>query len=76
MATQNNIHLPDDLFVELQANAASAGTTADDMAAEAIRRMIEKRKWAEFSERAERDGRPRVDPVQAVRDVRNAPRGR
>lgn len=76
MATQNNLHIPDDLLAELQASATSAGTTADELAADAVRKLIEKRKWAEFSERAEREGRPRIDPVHAVRDVRNAQRGR
>ena len=41
MATQNNVRIPEDLFNQAQGLAASQGRTADDLAADALRRYIE-----------------------------------
>lgn len=72
MATQNNIRIPDDLLAELVAAAPSEGQTPDALAAQAIRRFLERKALDELIARgriaAERAGNP--DPVQAVRDIR------
>lgn len=41
MATPNNLHIPDDLFLQAQRLANRQGRSADDLAAEALRRYIE-----------------------------------
>lgn len=41
MATQNNLHVPDDLLAELQAKAAAEGKTVDELAALALRKGLE-----------------------------------
>lgn len=67
-----SVNLPGDLVVELRSKAASEGTTADELAAEAVRRMLEHKALDSLIERgkahAARVGRR--DAVKAVRDVR------
>jgi plasmid stability protein len=48
MATQNNLHVPDELLAELQAEAAAAGKTVDELAEEALRKGLEDRKWQDL----------------------------
>jgi hypothetical protein len=38
MATQNNLHIPDDLLSAVTAGASADGKTTDELAAEALRR--------------------------------------
>ena len=40
MATQNNVHIPDDLLAEVKRLAQQKGGTADDFAAAALKRYI------------------------------------
>jgi hypothetical protein len=40
MATQNNLHVPDDLLAEARRLAEEKGSTADDLAAAALKRYI------------------------------------
>jgi predicted transcriptional regulator len=44
MAAQNNLHVPDDLLTQAQRLAATEGRTADELAAEALRRYLA-REW-------------------------------
>jgi len=48
MATQNIIHVPDDLLAELQAEAQATGKTVDQLAEEALRKGLEDRKWQDL----------------------------
>lgn len=68
-----SVNLPLDLMNDLRSKAASEGTTADELAAEAVRRMLEHCALDSLIERgrtyAARVGR--CDPVKAVRDVRS-----
>jgi hypothetical protein len=40
MATQNNVHIPDDLLAEVKRLAEQKGGTADDLAAAALKQYI------------------------------------
>ena len=42
MASQNNLHIPEELLVEAQRFAEAEGRTADELAAEAIRQRDER----------------------------------
>ena len=44
MATQNNVHIPDELLVQAQRMAESQGRTADELAADALKRYLA-REW-------------------------------
>jgi hypothetical protein len=39
MATQNSIHVSDELLAELQAKAAAEGKTVDELVEEALRKV-------------------------------------
>jgi hypothetical protein len=45
MATQNNVHVSDELLAELQAKAQTEGKTVDELAEEALRKGLEERNW-------------------------------
>jgi hypothetical protein len=74
VATQNNVHIPEELLNKLTAAAEAQGTTADELLAAAAHRFLEHKQLDELAARgrmyAERAGNP--DPVKAVRDVRRA----
>ena len=57
MATQNNLHVPDELLAELQAKAAAEGKTVDELAEEALRKGLEDRGWQELLEYGRETGR-------------------
>ncbi|SPF55779.1 hypothetical protein SBA4_7410005 [Candidatus Sulfopaludibacter sp. SbA4] len=40
MATQNNVHVSDELLAELQAKAQAEGRTVDELAEEALRKVL------------------------------------
>ena len=45
-----SIRIPDDLLAELQAKAAAAGRTVDELGTEALRKGLEDRSWQELLE--------------------------
>jgi hypothetical protein len=48
MATENNVHLSDELLAELQAKAQTEGKTVDELAEEALRKGLEERDWQDL----------------------------
>jgi len=48
MATQNNLHVPDELLAELRLKAQSTGVTVEEMAADALRKGLEDCEWQEL----------------------------
>jgi hypothetical protein len=74
MASQNTVHIPDDLLTAVSAAAQAEGKTADDLLAEAARRYLEHKELDELVERgrrhAARTGRRPSEAVMAVRDIR------
>src|SRR5260370_42210008 len=48
MATQNSIHVSDELLAELQAKAGAEGKTVDELAEEALRKGLEDRAWQDL----------------------------
>lgn len=84
MAT-NNLHIPDDLLAQAEQLAASQGRTADDLAADALKRYLA-HEWLnkldqEGQERRRRLGLSSDEDVErlvtrAVAESRNAQRGR
>ena len=48
MASQNNVHLSDELLVQLQSKAQAAGKTVDELAEEALRKGLEEQSWQEL----------------------------
>jgi hypothetical protein len=48
MATQNNLHVPEDLLSELRAKAKAEGKTVDELAEEAIRQALKERSWKDL----------------------------
>ena len=50
MATQNNIHVPDELLAELQSKAAVEGKSVDELAEVAFRQYLEKDQWQRLVE--------------------------
>ena len=48
MATQNNVHVSDELLAELQAKAQAEGKTVDELAEEALRKGLEEWDWQDL----------------------------
>jgi hypothetical protein len=48
MATQNNVHVSDELLAELQVKAQAEGKTVDGLAEEALRKALEDRDWQDL----------------------------
>ena len=48
MATQNNVHVSDELLAELQAKAQTEGKTVDELAEEALRKGLDERAWQDL----------------------------
>jgi hypothetical protein len=75
MATLNNLHVPDDLLVELQAKARVEGKTVDQLAEEALRKGLEERSWQELlaygQERGRASGYAEEDAPRIVRENRD-----
>jgi len=74
MATQNSIHVSDELLAELQAKAAAEGKTVDELAEEAIRQCLEDRAWQDLldygRERGRASGYSEEDVPRVVRGNR------
>ena len=74
MATQNSIHISDELLAELQSKAEAEGKTVDELAEEALRRLLDHRGLDALAARgrihAQRAGRKPSDAVAAVREIR------
>ena len=71
MATQNSIHVSDELLAELRAKAQTAGKTVDELAEEALRRALEEPPWQDIlaygRERGQASGYTEDDVPQVVR---------
>jgi post-segregation antitoxin (ccd killing protein) len=77
-----NVTLPDELLERVKARATDEGTSVDDLAAEAVSRLLAERNLAKFRGEAERRSRgmseDQVNDLvnQAIRETRNEARGR
>ena len=77
-----NVTLPDELLERVRARATDEGKTVDDLAVEAVSRLLAERSLARFRREAERRSRGMsADQVnetvnQAIRETRNESRGR
>ena len=80
MATQNNLHVPDDLLAELQAKAAADGKTVEALAEETLRKGLEERSWQDLlaygRERGQASGYTDDDVPRLVREWRHEQRSR
>ena len=56
MATQNSIHVSDELLAELQTTAAAEGKTIDELAEEALRKGLADRAWQDLLEYGRQTG--------------------
>jgi hypothetical protein len=48
MATQNNVHVSDELLAQLQSKALGAGKTVDELTEEALRKGLEEQSWEDL----------------------------
>jgi len=48
VATQNSIHVSDELLAELRAKAATEGKAVDEVAEEALRKGLEEQRWQDL----------------------------
>lgn len=75
-----NVTLPDDLLERVQARATAEGKSVDDLAAEAVNRLLAERSLARFKREGERRSRGMSDEQvndavnQAIREARNEAR--
>ncbi len=80
MASQNNLHVPDDLLDAANEAAREDGRTTDELAAEALRRYLAHRKLEELSayggEQARRMGYTEADVPRLIEESRREQRGR
>jgi hypothetical protein len=78
MATQNSIHVSDELLAELRANALTAGKTVDELAEETLRKGLEEQSWQDLLayglERGRASGYTEDDVPQVVRENRKRDR--
>jgi hypothetical protein len=56
MATQNNVHVSDDLLAELQSKAQAEGKTVDQLAEEALRKGLADRTWHDLLDYGRKTG--------------------
>jgi hypothetical protein len=74
MASQNNVHIPDNLLSAMSVAAQAEGKTADEVLAEAARRYLAHKELDDLVEsgrtHAERVGRTPAEAVTTVRDIR------
>jgi hypothetical protein len=74
MATQNSIHVSDELLAELRAKAQTAGKTVDELAEETLRRGLEEQSWQDLLayglERGRASGYTEEDVPRVVRENR------
>src|SRR6266700_3178437 len=69
MATQNSIHVSDELLAELQAKAAAEGRTVDELAEEALRKGLGDRAWQHLLEYGRQTGRASCYTEADVPDI-------
>jgi hypothetical protein len=76
----NNIHIPDDLLQAANAAAQTVGKTADELAADALRRYLAHRKLDELGkygrEQARKRGYREADVPRLIAESRREQRGR
>ena len=74
MATQNNLHIPDDLLSAVNEAASADGKTTDELAADALRRYLAHRKLKELSnygrEQSRRLGYTEADVSRLIAESR------
>lgn len=74
MATQNSIHISDELLAELRAKAEAQGKTVDELAEAALRKGLEEQTWQDLLtyglERGRASGYSEDDVPQVVRENR------
>ena len=74
MAAQNNLHVPNELLVELRSKALAAGKTVDQLAEEALRRGLNDQAWQDLlaygRQRGEASGYNEEDVPRLVREWR------
>jgi predicted transcriptional regulator len=74
MATQNSIHVSDELLAELQTKAAAEGKTVDELAEQALRKGLEEQSWQDLLtyglERGRASGYTEEDVPRIVRENR------
>lgn len=74
MAAQNNLHVPNELLVELRSKALAAGKTVDQLAEEALRRGLNDQAWQDLlaygRQRGEASGYSEEDVPRLVREWR------
>jgi hypothetical protein len=80
MATQNTIHVSDELLAELRAKAAAEGKTVDELAEMALRKGLEEVVWQDLlaygRENGQRSGYKESDVPDLVREWRREQRNR
>ncbi|SPF53481.1 CopG domain protein DNA-binding domain protein [Candidatus Sulfopaludibacter sp. SbA4] len=80
MATQNNLHIPDDLLIAVNEAASAEGKTTDEVAADALRRYLAHRKLEELGEygreQSRRLGYTEPDVPRLIAESRRENRGR
>ena len=80
MATENTIHISDELLTELRMKAEAEGLTVDQLAEEALRKGLEERVWQDLLEYGRRTGEAsgykEEDVPDVVRNRRRLIRGR
>ena len=74
MATQNSIHVSDELLAEPRAKAQTAGKTVDELAEETLRKGLEEQSWQDLLayglERGRASGYTEDDVPRVVRENR------
>jgi hypothetical protein len=79
MATQNNLHIPDDLLSAVNEAAGADGKTTDEIAADALRRYLAHRKLEELGkygrEQPLRLGYTEADVPRLIAESRRENRG-
>ena len=75
MATQNNLHVPDDLLNAVNEAARADGVSTEELAADALRRYLAHRKLDELGrygrEQSRRLGYTEEDALRLIAESRN-----
>ena len=75
-----NVHVSDQLLAELQAKAAAAGKTVDELAEEALRKGLEEQSWQDLltygREQGRASGHTEEDVPEIVKEWRREQRAR
>jgi len=80
MATQNSIHVSEELLAELQSKAAAEGKTVDELAEAVLRKGLAEQSWQDLlaygRERGSASGYTEEDVPRVVKEWRREQRGR